>query len=113
MTDMVSERNKRGPGREYMIIIASILIPLTAMTAFNFWEEGYLGSYWQRWELSGNIKCYDKQGRVTSSSQEVCYVLTLRGIKARERLTEACKAKGEKAGKCLQMAVNEVTSHLR
>src|SRR5829696_7686836 len=101
-----------GKLKELVMVILSLLVPLTVMVAFNFWEEGYLGSYWERWERNGNIKCYDQQGRVTSSSQEVCYVLTLRDIKARERLTEACKANGELAERCLQRAVHELTSHL-
>src|SRR5215212_2400462 len=98
--------------KELLMVILSLLVPLTVMVAFNFWEEGYLGSYWERWESKGDIKCYDQQGRVTSSNQENCYVLTLRGIKARERLTEACKANGESAEKCLQRAVDVLTSHL-
>jgi hypothetical protein len=112
MTQMVSKGSKGQTVRQFMMIIASILIPLTVMVIFILWEDGYLGSYWERWERKGDIKCYAKEGRVTSSSQDVCYVLTLRGIKARERLTEACKAKGKMAESCLQFAVDELTSHL-
>ena len=112
MTERVSEGTKSMASEGLVMVILLLLVPLTAIIAFNFWEEGYLGSYWERWERNGDIKCYDQQGRVTSSSQETCFVLTLRGIKARERLTEACKATGGIAERCLQRAVDELTSHL-
>jgi hypothetical protein len=112
MTERVLKETESMASKELVMVILSVLIPLTALVAFNFWEEGYLGSYWERWERPGDIKCYDQHGRLTSSSQETCFVLTLRGIKARERLTEACKAKGGIAGRCLQGAVDELTSHL-
>lgn len=58
------------------------------------------------------MTCFDTQRQITRSGQQACYVQTLRGIKARERLTEACKAHGQAAETCLKLAVKQLTAHL-
>ena len=98
--------------KDIVLMVAIVLVCIAAVGWFSLWDTGYLGSYWERWDRGGDIKCFDAQGQVTTSSQQPCFVLTQRGINARERLTEACEAKGQDPEACLDLAVKQLTSHL-
>ena len=80
----------------------------------TFVPEGYFGFYWEPVDahLVGDIKCFDKKGQVTTGSQGACFVLTLRGIKTRERLIKRCQENGKAVEICLAKAVNHLTSIL-
>ena len=106
------QRTLDGIGKEVLVMVALILVAMGGVAWFSMWDAGYLGSYWERWERGGDIKCYDAQGQVTTSGQQGCFVLTQRGLHARERLTEECKAKGQDENQCRELATSLMAAGL-
>lgn len=106
------QRPVDGIGKDVLVMVGLILVAMGGVAWFSLWDAGYLGSYWERWERGGDIKCFDAQGRVTTSGQQTCFVLTQRGLQARERLTDECKAKGQDEDQCRELATGLMASHL-
>ena len=98
--------------REVLFIFAIFVASIAGVLCFSLWDDGYLGSYWERWTRDGDIMCFDIQGQKTRSSLGECYVLTHRGLKARERWADDCKSKGETATVCDQRAIIYMTRQL-
>ena len=99
-------------GNEVFVMVVLVLVAIVGVGWFSLWDAGYLGSYWERWDRGGDIKCFDTQGHFTTSGKQTCFVLTQRGLNARERLTEECKEKGEDSETCLEQALKQLTSSL-
>ena len=99
-------------GNELLVMVTMVFVAIVGVGGFSLWDAGYLGSYWERWQGAAGIKCFDAEGRVTASGQETCFVLTQRGLNARERLTEDCKMEGQDEDKCRDLAVKQLTSSL-
>ena len=98
--------------RDLVVMVGILLVSIGGVAWFSLWDAGYLGSYWERWDRGEGMKCFDAQGRVTVSGQQPCFVLTQRGLNARERMTEECKAKGQDEENCRELAVNQLASSL-
>ena len=47
-------------------MVGLVFLTISAIVWFNIWDAGYLGSYWERWEGKGDIKCFDAQGHITT-----------------------------------------------
>ena len=98
--------------KEVLFMVAIFVASVAGVLWFSLWDDGYLGSYWERWDRDGDIMCFDIQGRKTRSSLAECYVLTHRGLKARERWADDCKSKGETDAVCDSRAVIYMTRQL-
>jgi hypothetical protein len=101
-----------GTQKHILIIVAIFVVSISGVLWFSLWDDGYLGWHWERWDRNGDILCFDIQGRKTRSSLGDCYVLSHRGLKARERWADDCKSKGETATVCDQRAVVYMTRQL-
>jgi hypothetical protein len=106
------QRSFDGIGKDVLVMVGLIVVAMGGVAWFSLWDAGYLGSYWERWERGGDIKCFDVHGRATTSSQQTCFVLTQRGLHARERLTEECKGKGQDEDQCRELATGLMASDL-
>lgn len=93
-------------------IAALVVVAIVGVGWFSLWDAGYLGGYWERWERDGDIKCFDAQGQFTASGQQPCFVLTQRGLNARERLSETCIEGGEDSETCLERALQHLAAFL-
>lgn len=87
------------------MISVIIGLPLLAWALAYFYDEGYLGFYWERYEavydpeLKIN-RCIGENGELMEGLQSPCAALTMRGIKARERHFKECLARGGESDRC-------------
>ena len=49
-------------GNEVFVMVVLVLVAIVGVGWFSLWDAGYLGSYWERRDRGGDIKCFDTQG---------------------------------------------------
>ena len=97
------------------VFILFCILPLAVIFGAAYvWDEGYLGSYWERYRSTydpklGVSRCLDENGNLMDF-EPPCLVMTLRGRKAMERHQKTCEENGGEHNDCRQEALRWVES---
>jgi len=72
------------------ILVIFFGIPIAVFMGAYLWDEGYLGSYWERYGSLYDPKlkvhrCLNEYGQLAEDLEPPCVMMTLRGRKAMER----------------------------
>lgn len=92
--------------RKSLKILVALLGPLgLALLVGYLWDEGYLGFHWEVRDSIydpklGIYRCLDETGQLEDKLNPPCLVMTLRGLKAKERREKQCRKTGGEMEAC-------------
>lgn len=99
----------------WKLLFPIFFLPVGVLGASYLWDNGYLGSYWKRYNTLYDprlhaVRCLDENGELTDEIVPPCFVMTLRGMKAMDRYKSNCMDNGGKQEDCTSKAYDWLIS---